>query len=119
MGKDKALSLEDVLALALKYLEGKGQIASAFHVSVVAWVNDYVKQQYGPDLDLGLDKLLDKYLQLSEVEKAQFDTVYQRNLDKLFGSMKNQLTLQQYRQSPIRIMEALVGRKRQSQEQEG
>jgi hypothetical protein len=44
-------------------------------------VNDYVKQRYG--VRLGLDRFVEDWLRISEVEAAKFETVAQRNVEKV------------------------------------
>ncbi len=65
----------------LGYLKGKGQVWSAAQMASIIAVDRYVKARYGVDLGLGV--LVNDWLRISEVEAARFETVAQRNVEKI------------------------------------
>jgi len=65
----------------LEYLKNKGQIWSAAQLASIKLVGDYVKHRYG--VDLGLDRFLNDWVSLSVIEAARYDTVAQRNVEKV------------------------------------
>ena len=65
----------------LGYLKGKGQVWSAAQMASIIAVDRYVKARYGVDLGLGV--LVNDWLRISEVEAARYETVAQRNVEKV------------------------------------
>jgi len=65
----------------LSYLKDKGQIWSAAQLASILAVDRYVKTRYGADLGLG--KLVEDWVQLSVIEAARYETVAQRNVEKV------------------------------------
>jgi hypothetical protein len=65
----------------LSYLKDKGQIWSAAQLASIIAINDYISRRYG--VDLGLASLVDNWIKLSVIEAARFETVAQRNVEKV------------------------------------
>ncbi len=65
----------------LGYLKDKGQIWSAAQLASIIAVNDYITRRYG--VELGLGKLVQDWVRLSVIEAARYETVAQRNVEKI------------------------------------
>ncbi|MEB3861206.1 MAG: hypothetical protein GSR84_03175 [Desulfurococcales archaeon] len=65
----------------LSYLRDKGQIWSAAQLASIIAVNDYITRRYG--VELGLGKLVQDWVRLSVIEAARYETVAQRNVEKV------------------------------------
>ena len=65
----------------LEYLRDKGQIWSAAQLASLLALNEYVRQRYG--VELPLRTLVDNWVRLSVIEAARYETVAQRNVEKV------------------------------------
>lgn len=92
----------------LNYLKNKGQIWSAAQMASIKLVGSYVKRRYG--IDLGLDNFVDDWLQMSIIEAARWDTVAQRNVEKV-AKLSTQVNYVEEQGSRTRILPALGRRK--------
>lgn len=68
-----------VVEALLGYLKRKGQIWSAAELASILVVNAYVQRRYG--VDLGLEKFVAKWVELSEIEASRWQTVAQKNAE--------------------------------------
>ena len=92
----------------LSYLRDKGQIWSAAQLASIKLVGDYVKLRYG--VDLGLASFLEEWVRLSVIEAARYETVAQRNVEKV-AKISAQVNYVEEQGSRTRIL-PLGGRRR-------
>ena len=63
----------------LNYLDGKGQIFSAAQIASIIAIDKWIKETFF--IDLGLENFVNTWIGLSEIERARWDTVAQKNAE--------------------------------------
>ncbi|MEB3779939.1 MAG: hypothetical protein GSR85_06900 [Desulfurococcales archaeon] len=70
-----------VVEALLSYLRDKGQIPSATALASILMLNDIFRERYG--IAMKLDRFIESWVKLSQIEPARWDTVAQRNVEKV------------------------------------
>ena len=70
-----------VVEALLSYLRDKGQIPSATALASILMLNDIFRERYG--IAMRLDSFIEAWVRLSQIEPARWDTVAQRNVEKV------------------------------------
>ena len=70
-----------VVRSLLEYLRGKGQVYAATDLASIVYLNEILRERYG--LSFKLDKFVEAWVAFSEIEAARWETVAQRNIEKI------------------------------------